>query len=186
MELLMPVLFIFILGGFFLYNPVRKKYSSIIGVGGSYLVAIGLILVISLICSIFSPSMRESMDGGVAGLIIYIVLALVTIAYLAFIMMTRCTTVTQRVMLPFVILIIAFDFATRMLASLVFHIPMESGQNNEFEFPKFIYDDAENSWELMNSGADNATYYCQKTGETSKMLYKSDFEYGAPSGFHLR
>lgn len=186
MELLMPVLLIFILGGFFLYNPVRKKYSSIIGVGGSYIVAIGLILVISLICAIFSPSMRASMDGGVVGLIIYIVLALLTVAYLAFIMMTRCTTVMQRVMLPFVILIIAFGFATRMLASLVFHLPMESGEKNEFEFPKYIYDDAENPWELMNSGADNATYHCQKTGEISKVLYKSDFEYGAPSGFHLR
>lgn len=54
-----------------------------------------------------------------------------------------------------------------------------------FTFPRFIYDGNENPWELMNSGYDNATYYCQKTGET-ETFYKSDFEFGVPSGFHLR
>lgn len=33
MELLMPVLLIFIIGGFFLYNPLRRKFKGIIGVG---------------------------------------------------------------------------------------------------------------------------------------------------------
>lgn len=188
MEIFMPFLLILILGGFFLYNPVRKKYSSIIGVGGSYLVATGLMLAISLIGAIFSPSIRSTMDGGIAGLIVYIVLALLTIAYLVFIMMTRCTTVIQRVMLPFAILIIAFGFATRLLAAIFLHMPMESGNNDAndaFEFPKFIYDESENPWELINSGRDNANYYCQKTGET-RMFYDSDFDIGSPRGFHQR
>lgn len=55
----------------------------------------------------------------------------------------------------------------------------------DFEFPRFLYDGEENPWELMNSGSDNASYYCQKTGET-KMFYKSDFDVGSPSGFHRR
>ncbi len=54
-----------------------------------------------------------------------------------------------------------------------------------FHFPQYIYDYDENPWELMNSGGDNANYYCQKTGET-RMFYSSDFEYEAPSGFHRR
>lgn len=61
----------------------------------------------------------------------------------------------------------------------------ENNSEPEFEFPKYIYDNAENPWELMNSGSDNASYYCQKTGET-KMFYKSDFDVGSPSGFHRR
>lgn len=55
----------------------------------------------------------------------------------------------------------------------------------DFAFPRFIYDADEYPWELMNSGYDNATYYCQKTGET-KMFHKSDFNIGSPSGFHQR
>lgn len=61
----------------------------------------------------------------------------------------------------------------------------EPEQAQSFNFPQFIYDGDENPWELMNSGWDNANYYCQKTGET-RSFYASDFEYGAPSGFHLR
>lgn len=60
-----------------------------------------------------------------------------------------------------------------------------SDTQTSFTFPSFIYDEDENPWELMNSGYDNATYYCQKTGET-ETFYKSDFEFGVPSGFHLR
>lgn len=54
-----------------------------------------------------------------------------------------------------------------------------------FAFPQYLYDDAENPWELMNSGGDNATYYCQKTGGQIT-VYASDFASGAPSGFHRR
>lgn len=54
-----------------------------------------------------------------------------------------------------------------------------------FVFPAYIYDSDENPWELMNSGYDNATYYCQKTGQT-ETFYKSDFDIGAPVGFHRR
>lgn len=186
MEILMPILLIFIFAGFFLYNPIRKKWRGIIGVGGSYLLATGIMVCVELIAAIFVPSARESMDGGVAGLILYIVLALATVAYLAFVMLTKCRTVGQRVLLPFVVLIIAFGFATRMLASIVFHLPMESGREEEEpSFPQFLYDEDENPWELINAGGDNANYHCQKTGET-KTFWRSDFDMGSPSGFHQR
>lgn len=186
MELLMPVLLIFIIGGFFLYNPLRRKFKGIIGVGGSYLLATGLMVLIGLIAAIFSKEARASMDGGVAGLILYIVIALAAVAYLAFIMLTRCQTVGQRIALPFVVLVIAFGFATRLLASIFLHLPMEGGKEDggEASFPEFIYDQDGNPWQLLNKGTDNANYYCQKTGET-KMFYSSDFDEGfSPSGFH--
>lgn len=186
MGMMLPVLLIFILGGFFLYNPLRRKFRGIIGVGGSYFLATGVMVLIGLIAAIFSKEARASMDGGVAGLILYIVIALAAVAYLAFIMLTRCQTVGQRIALPFVVLIIAFGFATRLMASIFLHMPMESGkEDEEASFPEFIYDGDENPWQLLNKGGDNANYYCQKTGET-KMFYISDFASGAPSGFHRR
>lgn len=124
------------------------------------------------------------MDGGIAGLILYLAVALLAAGYLVFLMLTRCETAAQRILLPFVVLIIAFGFETRLLASIVFHLPMKSGKQEEASFPQFLYDD-ENPWELLNAGGDNANYYCQKTEET-KLFYFSDFEYGSPSGFHLR
>lgn len=56
---------------------------------------------------------------------------------------------------------------------------------DSFSFPMYLYDEEEHPWELTNSGYDNATYYCQATGE-SKMFYKSDFDLCSPSGFHQR
>lgn len=55
----------------------------------------------------------------------------------------------------------------------------------DFAFPQYLYDNDENPWELMNSGGDNANYYCQKTGGQIT-VYASDFASGAPSGFHRR
>ena len=126
MEVLMPVLLVFIIAGFFLYNPVRRKYNGIIGVGGAYLVSIGIILAVNLIAAIFVPSIRES-AGGAGAIIAYAVIAVLTILYLVFIMITRCKTVMQRIGLPFAILIMAFGFATRLLGSIFLHLPMENG-----------------------------------------------------------
>ncbi|MGN1127348.1 MAG: hypothetical protein ACI4T6_00165 [Candidatus Flemingiibacterium sp.] len=63
--------------------------------------------------------------------------------------------------------------------------PIEKEDNTVFEFPRFIYDEDGNPWELMSSGTDNARYYCQKT-DVCADFYSSDFEYGSPSGFHRR
>lgn len=54
-----------------------------------------------------------------------------------------------------------------------------------YAFPTYLYDSDENPWQLINSGYDNATYYCQKTGGTAT-FHKSDFDIGAPAGFHRR
>ena len=190
MEVLMPFLLIFILGGFFLYNPVRRKYSGVVGVVSSYFIATGLLLLAGIIGAIFIPSMRSSAGDDVMSAIIMIIIAVVAVLYLIFIMITRCRTVLQRIMLPFAVLIIAFGFATRLMAAIFLHWPMENGKSDAdadatATFPEYIYDHDENPWQLISVGGDNANYYCQKTGET-RMFYISDFEYGAPTGFHRR
>lgn len=64
-------------------------------------------------------------------------------------------------------------------------VSFDTEPQTAFSFPAFLYDYDENPWELISSGYDNATYYCQKTGETT-MFYQSDFDIGSPSGFHRR
>ena len=190
MEVLMPIMLIFVLGGFFLYNPVRRKYSGVIGVVGSYLTATGLIMTMMIIAAIFIPSMRDTLDGDIASVIISIVFVVATVLYLVFIMITRCKTILQRIMLPFAVIIIAFGFATRLMASIFLHLPMENGKSNDGAtsvFPKYLIDSDGNTWELMNGGyGDNAEYYCSKYSGT-RSVHISDFQDGGlPAGFYRR
>lgn len=186
MSVVVLLAIVFIVWGFVGYNSLRKKWSGIIGVGGSYLILLGIMCIVMLIGGLISK-----LGGGSTGadsavdIIMPIIFALVGIAYMVMVMLTRCKTASQRIMLPLVACLIGGGFCFRALAALVFHVPMENGNSDEFEFPKFLYDESENPWELMNNGADNANYYCQKTGET-KTFYKSDFDIGSPIGFHLR
>ena len=172
--------------GFFGYNPIRKKWARIIGVGGDYIITLGILLGVSLIGSVIGTILGAPTAGTSAmEVILVVVFAVLCLGYMAYVMLTRCQTVTQRILLPFVALLIGFGFCWRLLAAIFLHMPMESGTSNEFVFPQYLYDQWENPWELMNSGGDNANYYCRKTGET-RMFYDSDFDLGSPSGFHQR
>lgn len=185
------LLAVFVIWGFVGYNSLRKKWAGIIGVGGSYAILIGVICIVMLIGGLVSV-----LGGGSSGadsaveVVMTIIVALLSMGYMVWVMLTRCETAAQRAMLPLVACLIGGGFCFRALASLVFHMPMESGNDTDdtgFVFPKYIYDQDDNPWELMNSGADNANanYYCQKTGQT-RFFYKSDFNLGSPSGFHQR
>lgn len=174
--------------GFFGYNPIRRKWAGIIGVGGAYIITLGIMLGVSLIGALIGAIFGGSTGGADAiEVILVVVFAVLCLGYMVFVMLTRCQTVAQRIMLPFVSLLIGFGFCWRLLAAIFLHMPMESGKesNDGFTFPQYIYDQADNRWELMNSGGDNANYYCPKTNET-KMFYRSDFDLGSPSGFHQR
>ncbi len=62
-------------------------------------------------------------------------------------------------------------------------MPMESGRQTEgAAFPSVLYDNYENRFELLNAGGDNATYYCQKTGQ-QVLFYESDLADGVPNGW---
>ena len=54
-----------------------------------------------------------------------------------------------------------------------------------FSFPRYLVDYDGNTWELMNSGTDNANYHSSATGET-RYVTATEFDCGLPSGFYRR
>lgn len=186
MEILIIFAVILVIVGFARYNALRKKWAGIIGVGGSYLILIGVMCLVMLIGEVVNRVRGSAYVADSTGEVVMTIVVVVLCAlYTAYVMIARCKTVGQRIMLPIVACLIGGGFCFRALASLVFHIPMESGEQETPDFPQYLYDSDENPWELMNSGSDNANYYCQKTGET-RTFYISDFASGSPAGFHRR
>ena len=99
------------------YKAFRRKYAGIIGVGGSYLILLGLMLLVTGIVQLIkgAPSQSE--------LVITLVLAALAMLYLVFVIVVKCKTVAQRIFLPFVAIFIAVGFIWRLLAAIVLRIP---------------------------------------------------------------
>lgn len=159
----------FMLLGFFAYNPLRRKYAGVIGVGGSYVVLLGVMLLFSSIGQIIGTITGKS-NVSALEIVLGVVVMLLCLGYMVFVMLTRCETAAQRILLPFVACLIGFGFIWRFLAALVFHMPMESGKTSGGAFPAILYDPNENQFRLLNEGGDNATYYCEKTGTAGAVL----------------
>lgn len=170
----------FMLGGFFAYNGVRKKYAGIMGVPGAYFILLSIMLLVGLISGIFTGNFgTESMVEMIAS----IVIMLLGLLYMAYVMAVRCETVMQRVMLPIAACVIGFGFCWRLLAAIAFHAPMENGKSQEAaDFPKVLYDPQENRYELLSESGDHADYYCHKTGGRAQ-FYRSDLADGVPNGW---
>lgn len=173
----------FMLIGFFGYNPLRKKFAGVIGVGGSYIILLGIMLLCAAIGQIIrtaggdhSVSTLEIMGTGV--------IALLCLGYMVFVMIGRCETTAQRVALPFVACLIGFGFIWRLLAAIVLHMPMESGKQEEKSvFPPRIYDPQGVLFDLVYAGTDSAQYECAKYG-TKVRFYDTDFrDGGTPTGW---
>lgn len=171
----------FMLLGFFAYNPLRRKYAGVIGVGGSYVVLLGVMLLFSSIGQIIGTITGKS-NVSALEIVLGVVVMLLCLGYMVFVMLTRCETAAQRILLPFVACLIGFGFIWRFLAALVFHMPMESGKTSGGAFPAILYDPNENQFRLLNEGGDNATYYCEKTGQ-QVLFYASDLADGLPNGW---
>lgn len=178
---------VLMIGGFFGYNPLRKKWAGIVGVGGSYIILLGIMLLVMLVGSLISAIFGGSTGGSsVVEVILVFVFMLLCVGYMVYVMLTRCTTTAQRVMLPFVACMIGFGFCWRLLASIVLHMPMESGEQETAKFAKNIMDANNNMYYLINEGSDNATWYCEKTGQ-KVTFYASDVsENGVPYGWYAR
>ena len=167
--------------GLFSYNPIRRKYAGIIGVGGSYVVLLGVMLLFSSVGQIIGTITGKS-NVSALEIVLGVVVMLLCLGYMVFVMLTRCETVAQRILLPFVACLIGFGFIWRFLAAIVFHMPMESGKSAEGAFPAILYDPGENQFRLLNEGGDNARYYCEKTGQEA-FFYASDLADGLPNGW---
>ena len=170
---------IVIAGGLF-YNPLRRKMYGIIGVGGSYMATIGIMVLAMLIGSLFAGG--GDMGASAAEIIVYIVFMLIGVGYLVYVMIVRCQTVMQRIFLPIVAVMIAFGFGWRLLGAIVLRLPMvtnaDLAASEEAASPKFperVTDDQGETWELQNAGSDNAEYRCRKDGNSITVWYTGDY-----------
>lgn len=179
-----PIIMVLIIVGTVRYNKLRRNWYGIIGVGGSYFSLIGLIVLFELIGTIAQMiAGTAEMEMSIFEGILTIAVMLAALAYLGFVMLTRCKTVKQRIMLPFVACMIAFGFCIRFLMKLFLHMPMEDGKPTA-SFPTVLYDDQENEYRLQSDSGDHADYYCSATGRTVQ-FWESDMADGLPSGWRI-
>ena len=180
----MPFLIIaavaFMILGFCAYNPLRRKYAGTIGVGGSYLVLLGIMLLASSVGQIIGTVTGES-NVSALEIILGVSVMILCLGYMVYVMLTRCQTVKQRILLPFAACLIGCGFCWRLLAAIVAHVPMESGKDGT-AFPAILYDPEENQFRLLSDSGDHADYYCAKTGRQVQ-FYTSDLSDGLPNGW---
>ena len=169
------------LGGAIFYNPLRRRMSGIIGVGGAYIVLIGVMLVIMCIGQLFGAAGAAANGTEIVMSVVFMVLAL---GYMVFVMLTRCSSASERILLPFAACLIGLGFAWRLLGAIVLHIPMKNGKTERKSvFPASIIAPDGETFTLENDSNDHATYYCSRTGQRAQFR-DADFEDGFPTGWY--
>ena len=169
---------VIVLISLFGYKSFRRKYAGIIGVGGSYLILLGLMLLVTGIVQLINgaPSKTE--------LVITLVLAVLAMLYMVFVIVARCKTVAQRILLPLVAIFIAVGFIWKLLAAIVFRTPLNSGiEEPAATFPQKLRSPEGDDYILVNATAELANYSCSKTGATVQ-FHAADFEDGNPTGWY--
>ena len=164
---------VIVLISLFGYKSFRRKYVGIIGVGGSYLILLGLMLLVTGIVQLINgaPSKTE--------LVITLVLAVLAILYMVFVIVVKCKTVAQRIFLPLVA-----GFIWKLLAAIVFRTPLNSGiEAPASTFPQKLRSPEGDDYILVNATAELANYSCSKTGATVQ-FHAADFEDGNPTGWY--
>ena len=165
-------------GSYFAYNALRRKYAGIIGIPGSYFILLTAFLVIGLIRGIFTGGFGES----ALELILTILIMLAGIAYTV-LMILRCETLADKILLPIAAILIGSGFCIRFIAAIAFHVPMESGNvEDKNVFPPSMRDSGGDVWELQTHNDVSAEYRCAKTGER-RQVGVGDFSNGRPFGF---
>lgn len=163
MEVMIGLAVVLMVGGFIAYNPLREKWADVIGVGGSYVILLGVMLLLMTIGSLVSLITGGTMEANPVEIVVSVIAMILCLAYTVHVMLTRCTTASQRILLPFVGCLIGFGFCWRLVASIVFHAPMATGGGadgkTEHELahdisrlPGTIYND-EGRWSLVSSGS---------------------------------
>lgn len=177
MAILTGLAIVLMLGGAIFYNKLRAKVYGVIGVGGSYMALIGMAMLCALIASLFGGKTF----GSTMEVIIGIIFMLIGVGYLVYVMIVRCNTVAERVLLPIIAVMIAMGFCWRLLFSLLLHVPMSSGAPETAKFPAQVEDDKGEAWYLLHDSGDHAEYRCGKTGARTTIWYTDHVN--LPSGW---
>ncbi|MBQ8837299.1 MAG: hypothetical protein IJ002_07325 [Clostridia bacterium] len=172
--ILMAIAVIAMLVGTAFYNPLRRKVAGVVGVGGSYMILAGVMLFVMLIGQLFN---HEEVSVSIMEIVMVIIFMLLCLGYMVYVMLVRCETVAQRVMLPIIACLIGLGFCMRFILMLACHIPMESGKETaSVHFPKRVIDDQGETWQRQGDGTgDLEEYYCGKTGARINLRYTGDY-----------
>lgn len=170
------------------YNSLRRKWAGIIGVGGSYIILLGIMLLIGGIGTLVKGITGQEIQTSAAETIGSLLIAAVCLVYMVLVMVGRCETTAQKVMLPLVACLIGAGFIWRLLLAIVAHVPMESGKTEVSaleSMPDVIYDtnNARTVWHKQGVYGDHVQYY-GPNGETVT-FYQSDIEGANYKGFAL-
>lgn len=161
------------------YNALRCKWYGIIGVGGSFLVMFGLMVLVMLVGGLIQDP--GSMSFG--NTFVYWIILIAAVYYVVKLMLGRCYTAKDRIMLPIAAVMICFGFIVRLILGMLIKMPMSDGSTSKRGYPTVLHDEQENEYRLQNDSGDHADYYCAKTGAT-RQFWKADFEdAGLPAGW---
>ena len=170
------------------YNGLRRKWAGIIGVGGSYVILLGVMLLFGTIGTVVKAVTGQELGSGAGEIVGTVIVMLLCLGYMVVVIVGRCQTTAQRVMLPLVACLIGAGFIWRFLLAIVAHVPMESGGSKASgveAMPDVIYDtnNARAVWHKQGVYGDHVVYY-GPNGETVT-FFQSDIEGNNYKGFAL-
>lgn len=148
------------------FKKLRRKWAHVMGVFGSYVIFLGLMLAVNLLVSLVCliAGNKEVFGAGVAEVIFMIIAMVICLGYMVTCIL-KCSTVKEKIMLPFAACMIAAGFIWRLLGSIIFHTPISDDSEetaNEFDIrklPNIIYDESNNRWQLQQHNGDSVIYH---------------------------
>lgn len=156
--------------------------------GGSYVILLGVMLLFGTIGTLVKAVTGQELGSGAGEIVGTVIVMLLCLGYMVVVIVGRCQTTAQRVMLPLVACLIGAGFIWRLLLAIVAHVPMESGGSKASgveAMPDVIYDtnNARAVWHKQGVYGDHVVYY-GPNGETVT-FFQSDIEGNNYKGFAL-
>lgn len=170
------------LASLFAYNPMRRKMAGIVGVGGAYVILVGLMTLVMVVGQVVTGNAGTNVPIG--EVITEAVVALVCVGYMVYVMLTRCHTTGQKVLLPVASVLIGFGFCYRLVWALITHAPVGGEQASpEDVFPETITSPEGESFRREWAAGEHAGYWCARTGQKVQFWTYDFKDGGCPSGW---
>lgn len=171
------------------FNSLRRKWAGIIGVGGSYIILLGVMLLFATIGTLVKAITGQELGSSVGEIVGTVIIMLICLGYMVLVILGRCETTAQKVMLPIAACLIGAGFIWRLLLAIVAHVPMDNSETKSSgleAMPDIIYDtnNARTVWHKQGTYGDHVVYY-GPNGETVT-FYQWDIEGANYKGFALR
>ena len=170
------------------YNGLRRKWAGIIGVGGSYVILLGVMLLFGVIGTLVKAITGQPLGSGVGEIVGTVFVMLACLGYMAMVIVVRCQTTAQKILLPLVACLIGAGFIWRLLLAIFAHVPMDNGATDVSvldAMPDIIYDtnNARAVYRKQGTYGDHVDYY-GPDGQTVT-FYESDVKGANYKGFAL-